>query len=156
MNDRPVPMWVWASLVLTALASLLTIVPRFTAEHENRAVGLVMEAENIRQIGLAEGKSYPEALKYLAEHGLTAVVMSDEVLGDAVGLGGLQVWSGAGKSTIVCPDEGVATHVLNAVQARFHVGTTAVDQGIMVPRVEVSGVDPLSLKSLSLGIDPTA
>ncbi|MBX3111280.1 MAG: hypothetical protein KF857_04660 [Fimbriimonadaceae bacterium] len=151
MNDRPVPKWVWASLVLTALASLLTIVPRFMAERENRAVGLAMEAENIRQLGLADGKSYAESLAYLADHGLTAVVMSDDVLGDEVGLGGMQVREQGGSTTVVCPDAESASRVLGAARARFHTGSAAPGQAVVL-----QSVDPTALKSLSIGIDPDA
>ena len=150
MNDTPVPKWVWASLVLTALASLLTIYPRYQAERENRTVGLVMEAENIRQMGLAEHRTYEDSLKYLKDHGLTAVVMSDATVGDMATTGGVKVERVRGhEAWITPPADETGSAIMRAATARF--GPVAVGE---LGQVGIPEADPAALKFFSIGIDP--
>ncbi len=154
MLDAYVPRWVWASLALTALASLLTIVPRHLAEQKNHSVGLVLEADNIRQAGLAEGKTYAESLQYLASRGLTAVVLGDVTVGDAAATGGYQVVRSQGQSAIQAYDDASWSMALDAARARFGPNVHPGEQGARPFTVVVPGADTASLKSFSLGIDP--
>lgn len=91
LSTTKVPVWVWVSVIATAFASLLTLIPRVKAEAENRAVGIVLEMPTVRQLAFSSGKSATEALAELKEIGVAAMSLSEESVGDLIDQGRLRV-----------------------------------------------------------------
>lgn len=77
---RVVPKWVWISVVACVLAASWSIAMRHRAETENRAVGLMMDMKDVSAISAAAGLPLKETLKYLKEHGLVGVAVTEETL----------------------------------------------------------------------------
>lgn len=79
---RVVPRFVWLSTLACVLAALWPLAMRHQVESSNRAVGIMMEMEDVAKIAVASGKNLDQALKELKDHGLVGVAMTEETLGD--------------------------------------------------------------------------
>lgn len=83
-----VPIWVYASVVLTALLSLYSLSLRYRVEAKNKMVGITTDWDTIQSLAAGSGISPQEATKRLKVAGLRGIVIGEtsygEVLLDAI------------------------------------------------------------------------
>ena len=146
-----VPWWVTASLLASALVSLVSLAFRFKVEASNRAVGILIESQTVHDIASAVNKPYGEVLAALASHGLTGVALSEENVSDLVDRGevnlGPHVSGGIGISGRIQSMARIAMAIARRGGMGSNPGNS--DNGTIV----FNG-DTRSLKSLSVGLDP--
>ncbi len=85
MTTNKVPIWVWASILLTALVSGLSLAQRYRAESLNKAVGIVADWDTIETLAAGAGMWDSDALSKLKAAGLTGVVVGEKTLGEFLG-----------------------------------------------------------------------
>ena len=94
MPDRRPPLWLYASIVLTALLSLASLSYRYRAEQKNRAVAIVAEADALEELAASQGMSFYEALSKLKESGLGGVSVSEDTVGSLISSGEAKLEAG--------------------------------------------------------------
>lgn len=77
---KSIPAWLWASLALTALLCFYSLNFRYRVESRNKAVGVVVELDVIKQLAASEGIEPIEALPLLKKRGVSGVVISEETI----------------------------------------------------------------------------
>lgn len=82
---------VTASLVLTALLSIVNLIPRHQAEAANRAVGVAVEYDVAASLALSQGLTIDAGLQRLMQVGVNMVSLSERTAGDYIGAGQAQI-----------------------------------------------------------------
>jgi hypothetical protein len=173
---RNVPAWVWASVLLCALASLWSVSLRHRAETSNRAVGLMMEMSDVEAIALASGVSRSTALADLREHGLVGVAITEDTLGDLVAKGYLDwVVADGGNALVatsrpttngeiepddefpwIAADETALLRAARALKRRGLLRTGSIVDGRPLRTVSLVDGATTDLRTIGVGIDPDA
>lgn len=78
-TERFIP---WLLLALTLIFCGVSLTGRFRVERGNRAVGIAVEMNALRDIAASEGLPVAEILRTAKEHGLTHVVLNEENFGE--------------------------------------------------------------------------
>jgi hypothetical protein len=94
VNIPKPPLWLYLSILLTALFSSYSLWHRHKVEGLNRAVGLVAEMETIEALGAAQGLSLPEALQKVKASGVNGVVLSERTISELIAEGQLEIVNG--------------------------------------------------------------
>jgi hypothetical protein len=87
MTKPKLPVWLIASLALTALLSTFSVYKRWQVENENRATSLAVEYENVEGLAAAQGIPIDKALVDLKAQGVNALVLSEETVGELIARG---------------------------------------------------------------------
>jgi hypothetical protein len=144
-SPRP-PIWIYAAIALCAILALASLSYRFRSEQRNRAVGVVAEIETIESLGLAEGMSLPEALRYMKERGLTGVVLSEETVDQLATRGQVAIL----PEGIEIRDPAVFQDVLRGIETRFPTRLIQ-SEGQML---NTPGTRAYLLRSVATGLNP--
>lgn len=147
MTSTPsIPRWlVTASLAATALLSLYSLSFRYRIEQRNRAAGIAVEMDAVKELAAGQGLLPDEALEHLREAGLTAVVLAEQTVEDLLKSGQLDL---SPDGTFRGP-EAVLDRVEGALGRRYPVASRErTSEGL---KTNLPG--DLALRA-SVGIDP--
>lgn len=108
MNSVKVPWWVFASMLLSAGLSLLSLSYRYRVEQRNRAVTIALEVETVEAMASSQGQTFSQAVDRLKNAGLGALVASEETVRDLLDEGRLQLGPGgqSGSTLFTGEDHG--------------------------------------------------
>jgi len=129
-----VPWWVYASIALTALVSLYSLGLRYKAEALNKRVGIAVDYDNVVALAAGSEMSPDQALDKLKEQGLTAIVIGEVSVAEAM----------AGESTKANP---LPMTELPGFQRGFRA---------RFGEEQLDNISPSLLRGMSLGLDPIA
>jgi len=87
MTKTKLPMWLIASVVLSALIASYSCYKRYQVESENKATSLAVEFENVESLASAQGISMDRALIDLKAQGVNALVLSEGTVGELLARG---------------------------------------------------------------------
>lgn len=87
---KATPVWFWLAIVLTLVASAVSIRARLSAESRNKATTLAMDYALLENASPAE-RSMAETLELAKQAGLGAVTISEQTVGEAAATGLLQL-----------------------------------------------------------------
>jgi hypothetical protein len=147
LPPRKTPRWLILSIAVAAGLSLLSIGYRHQVEARNRAVSLSAEMEVIESLAAAQGISLDEALERLARSGLSAVVLSEETLGQMISEGRLRTRAGA----LQVESEESAPRAERGLRMRFPGLQEPLRQGDLIHVPEVGST---LLRATSVGLNP--
>ncbi|HET6645393.1 MAG TPA: DUF5693 family protein [Fimbriimonadales bacterium] len=91
---RP-PVWLCVVLAITTGVCLWVAIERYRSESANRAVHLIVDMPDVRQLAAMEGETLPEALSHLKTAGITAVAVAEETMDDLVASGQVRTVGGS-------------------------------------------------------------
>ncbi len=100
-NARRTPWWVVVSVIAAAGLALASLSFRYRAECANRAAGLCMEMQAVKDLGAGSGVETPDALVLLKAKGLTGVALNEESVSDLAERGEVSLRPGLSGTTIV-------------------------------------------------------
>lgn len=140
------PWWVTLSIVLSTVASLVAIAPRFEAERSNRAVGLAVEADLVSELSASQGLSMADGLAKLKESGINVLSVNERTAGELLSNGVLALAPIADGSYRLVGNAEDQRLVLEAFQVRY--GSPSLING------EPRYWDPTRLRSLTIGLAP--
>ncbi|MCW5942900.1 MAG: hypothetical protein KIS66_11755 [Fimbriimonadaceae bacterium] len=140
------PRWLLpASLVATALLSCVSLSYRYRIEQRNRATGIAVEMDAVREIAASQGVLPDDALSGLRDAGLTAVVLSEQTVEDLSKSGQLRMDA---EGTILAP-KAILDRIDQGVRRRFPLAQVErTDDGL-----SLNLPNDLALRA-SVGIDP--
>lgn len=142
-----VPIWVFASILLTALVSSYSLNKRYQAESLNKKVGLVADWDTVQTLAAGAGVSTEDAIVKLKGSGLTGIVVGETTLGEFLGnrsrLENLNedMAMSAGKNNL-------STRQYDRISNAIHLRYPAYGDGPLPPAELLMGV--------SIGPDPVA
>lgn len=87
MTKPRLPLWLFASVGLSALLAVYSVYKRFQVETENRATSLALEYENVESIASSQGITIDKAIVDLKAQGLNALVLSESTISELVARG---------------------------------------------------------------------
>ncbi len=146
------PWWAAASVVATVLLCSVSLSARYRVEAGNRAVGLLMEAGAIREAAAVEGRTFDEALGYLADRGLTGVAVTEQRVADVVATGRLSLFT-TDRGTSLQGPPSLLARVARGVARRGGLGGPPLSASDSALGLSFRGdLDALSVTSI--GIDP--
>jgi len=150
LNPPTIPRWLIASILLTALLSLVSISRRYRVEERNRAVSIAVEYETIEAYGAAQGLTVDQALTQLKEQGLTSVVLSEEYVVDMENSGRVQL----DDHRLTAFDPKDLMRLKRALGIRFpllqHVAPMDLDSNV----VDAPGISAVTLRATPVGLNP--
>ncbi len=79
-----VPIWVYASVVLTALLSLYSLSLRYRVEAKNKMVGITTDWDTVQALASGAGISVDQAVSRLKAAGLRGLVIGESTYGEAL------------------------------------------------------------------------
>lgn len=145
-DPRRLRPYVLGLVVLTALVALGSLAMRWRVESANKAAGIALELPALEEIASASGVETPEALRRLAEQGLTGVVLTAPTLGELDELGVVSVRPEAPGLTLIAGDAAEAQ--LTPLRLRFReLESPATSMRRFAAPVDVMMATPV-------GIDP--
>lgn len=141
------PRWlVAASLAATALLSLYSLSFRYRIEQRNRATGIAVEMDALKELAAGQGVLPDEALSRLREAGLTAIVLAEQTVEDLGKAGQLTLSADGtirGPSTVLDRVEGALSRRYPLARCeRTSEGLTTNLPNDLAMRASV-GIDPL-------------
>lgn len=119
MTTTKFPIYVWASLLLTAILSFVNIWPRFQVEQSNKAVTIVVEAEVVSELAATQGISFADGLRVLKEFGVGAVSCNERTGAELLSSGYVQIRSVQGDEVEVTARTEVLAEIKEAMMARY-------------------------------------
>lgn len=147
--------WVAASLVATAVVSLVSLAYRYKEEASNKAVGILMEGQALHDLAAASNTSFKEVLVNLRLRGLTGIALTEDSVSDLVDRGELTLAPHpAGDTSGAVEFTGQAdalARLAGAIGRRGGMGTDPKKSSLS--KIVFDG-DTRALKTLSAGIDP--
>lgn len=162
--DKPFfPIYVWACMAITLLLALVGVAQRNRVESHNRSICITAEGDLIASFAAADGVPMGQALNLLRSEGLRGVVISEEYVSDLISQGRLRIQffpatAGNGQTatlgspflTVISGNPADLQRVERGISIRFKNAVTQVQGANLV----VSGISPLVIRTVSLGIDP--
>jgi hypothetical protein len=161
MNRPAVPLWIYASIAVTALLSAYSVMIRHQVESKNRAVTLAVEFETIEALAASQSTPIDKALADLKAQGMSAVVLGEESIGELVSEGYAAV---SGNEIILREDRTISsTKAIEALQDRVEHGirirfenakvVKGQDAGERAIRVEYAS--PSLIRQTDIGLNPS-
>ncbi|ARU42213.1 hypothetical protein CCB80_14100 [Armatimonadetes bacterium Uphvl-Ar1] len=138
--------WVTASILLSTVASLIAIYPRYEAEWSNRAVGLAVEADVVSDLAASQGLTLAEGLAQLKDAGVNVLSVNERTAGELLSNGVLALKPVANGSYRLLGNQTDQELVRRAFEVRYGASNTAGN--------EVLYTDPTRLRSLTIGLSP--
>jgi hypothetical protein len=155
MTQPKTPVWLLASILLTALLSLYSISYRYRAESRNKAVAIAVEYDTVESYAAAQGMTTDGALLKLKEQGLGSVVLSEETVADMLNSGKASMTPYGVAVTAKSPEE---SRLGRAFRLRYPnlSRRSASPRGADMPFTTYFGGDQSAsaLRSVTTGIDP--
>lgn len=145
MTTTKWPWWVTVGLVLTAVLSVVNIVPRYQAEQANRAVGIVVEGEVVRELAASQGLSFDAGLEKLKSAGVNVLASNEQTAGELISNGLLTVKPQSDDSFVITGDGSQLDRLVKPFEARF--GTVIGADGLQVQDINL-------VRSLPIGLPP--
>ncbi len=144
------PVWVYASIALTAIFSILAVIPRIQAEESNKAVGLAVEFTTVKEVA-ALNESPTVALEKLKNSGINSVVLSEQSGSDLINEGLIQIRSIDPTRIEVTGRESAVWRLAEAIDA---ARPDAFDSTYLGGTSLTLKMDSVVLRGISVGIDP--
>ncbi len=149
------PWWVTVGLVLTAVLSVVNIVPRYQAEQANRAVGIVVEGEVVRELAPSQGLSFDAGMEKLKAAGVNVLASNEQTAGELISNGILEVNPQPDGSFLVTGLPSQISRVEGPFESRF--GQEGIGYyGITVQDVNLIRSLPIGLPSQDLEMAKSA
>ncbi len=149
--DKTVPKWLFASILLTAILSLTSLIFRFKVERNNRAVGVMIEGQAVHDIAAVSGQPLSYVLFYLKESGLSGVALTEQTVGDLIDTGQVAVTPGTNNSIELSGSPSTLSRIALAIGRRGGLGTNPSLSN--KTKIVFTG-DSRVLRQSSIGIDP--
>lgn len=162
MTQFRIPSWLFPVVVVTLLVASYSVYKRNQVETSNRATSIAVEYETVESLAAAQGATLDAAFEDLKAQGVNSVVLSEDTVGELVGLGQItisqtSVATGPGEPPVRIAslrfiDPSVFPRVQRGLQIRF--GELA---GNLAPRGDVLTLPPVSVglvRTTSIGLDP--
>lgn len=148
MKTNNFPVWVWISVLATAILAFLNLLPRIQAEESNKAVGIAIELAAVEQVA---GATVPieDALAKLRESGANILLLNEQTVGELENEGKLTLTSYAWNSTTVGGREAELQRLTDLAEATF----ASEESESLYPREDYA-VPPEVFRALPIGIDP--
>jgi hypothetical protein len=141
------PLWVYLSLVLVALLSLVSLSFRHRVEQANRTSQLALEMDVIEAFAAGQGVPLDEALVNLREQGLGAVVLSEEYIGELINKGQIELSPGP----ILRGSPDVMARVRRGLDIRFGGNQF---QALAPHAIEIEELNPALFRGVAVGLNP--
>ncbi|MCW5937323.1 MAG: hypothetical protein KIT11_08460 [Fimbriimonadaceae bacterium] len=154
MTTIKVPWWAVASLVATALLAVAALIPRYRVEAGNRAVGVLMDAETVRQFAAVSNTPLNDALRDLAAHGLTGIAITEDTVAGLVAAGELTLSPLPSGDVLIQGSDLALARVVKGIAWQGGLGSDMPSGKSALGGVYFTG-DKASLATTSVGIDPS-
>ncbi|QYK52515.1 MAG: hypothetical protein KF824_09625 [Fimbriimonadaceae bacterium] len=146
MTTTKFPVYVWISILLTAILSFVNIWPRFQVEQGNKAVTIVVEADVVDELSATQRMTFAEGLNFLKDYGVGAVACNERTAGELLSNGLVNLSTQPDGSYELTGSEMDIESIAEAYAARF--GTVRrTDAGLLIS-------DPQRLRLLTIGLNP--
>lgn len=146
MNRNPL-LFVLVGTLLVYLGAAGSLLRRHRVERANTGVQMAVESDVLGALAAGERADYDEALRRAKASGVTALVLSEESLGEAIVAGRAELTAGQGSSaaspgyTVTVPDPTLRARVGRALRIRFGSAVSeAKNGGFLVPMSDVGFV----------------
>jgi len=165
MTKPKLPVWLIASIALSALLSFYSVYKRFQVETENRATSFAVEFENVESLAAAQGIPIDRALIDLKAQGLNALVLSEGTVGEFMAKGqatlqstAWQVNSGTKSelepmSTLTFTDVTQVSRAERGLRIRFQKLANRL-KGRTSNVLDLPPVSPMLIRTTPIGLDP--
>lgn len=150
------------AILVCAFAALYSISFRYRAETENRAITLAAEADIVEALAAQDGTNVEQAFRMLSTHGIRAVVISEQTIGELESGGAIDIHSTAlstSRSPIVLIDGDfdAVERVEKSLRRRFDLQPNqltirSLGQGSI--GITITNFSPALIRSTSAGLDP--
>jgi hypothetical protein len=138
-SDKALLLLLAAALVAAAALAA----GRARIERANRAVEIIIDADDARQLAMANGSALPEVLTELADAGASAVAVREMTIGDLTESGRITAVSAAGRTALVAHDPQLGAMLGAAIAARL-------------PHASVDTAGPSAVITVGLDLDQLA
>lgn len=118
------PWWLTVSLVLTAILSVINIIPRYQAEQSNRAVGIVVEGDVVADLAGSQHVTFGEALSLLKSAGVNVLSSNEQTVGELISNGTLTLNSMPGGTVKVLGSDTELERINRFAITRMNVEST--------------------------------
>lgn len=133
--------WALALLILVALAAAVALgADRVGMERANRTVELIVDADDVHQLAVASGESFPKTLAALKAAGATALAVKEATLQELVASGRLIALSTPEGTVLGTPDADAASVVALASAIQQELPKASVGLSQYTPAVVLAGV----------------
>ncbi len=166
MTKPKLPIWLFASIALSALIASYSVYKRFQVETENRATSLAVEFDNVEGLAAAQGITLDRALTDLRAQGVNALVLSEATVGELLARGQATLETTAipadvpGKvpsmamSTLKFTDVSQLPRAERGLHIRFQKLAGRL-QGRDANTLNLPQVSPMLVRTTPIGLDPT-
>lgn len=144
------PIWVLISIVLTATFSILSTIPRIKVEESNKAVGLALEFQSVKEVA-ALTATVPDTLAKLKASGINGLVLSEQAGSDLINEGLVQIQTLNPGRIQVNGQETAITRLAEAIDA---VRPEALEEPYFGGSTITLKMDAAVFRGISVGIDP--
>lgn len=146
-STERVPAALWVCLVLLVALCGVSLSSRYKVEQANKAVGLVVESDVVRQLAAAENMTAPEAFALLKKKGINGLVMGEETVA---------MLEAEGYVSFMPGGIGVRKEALERVEAALQVQypqVKKVSEDLGYTLFDLNGVSKPSLRAMMVGVD---
>ena len=136
----------FALLVVVGLtAAIFLALGRAGVERSNRAVEIIVDADDVRQLAMAGGVPFSQALNELRTAGATALAVREVTVGELVALGEVLPLGLPGATSLVSPDPSLLAALAVALHAKLpQVEIGLVESGTPAVVVREMAMDQLA------------
>lgn len=157
MTQTKTPLWLWVSVVIAGLLSLLSLSFRYRIETANRSVSLAAEYEVVESLASGQAWTVDRALGDLRAQGLTSLVLSEETIGELISAGKITMISTSAPNAVSVlslhvNDPALMPRLQRGLSIRFHDLA-----GRLQPRGNVLVLPQVSaglIRGTSVGLNP--
>ncbi len=143
-----IPRWLLPSIILAAVLGSVSIAYRYKIEARNKAATIAIEIETAEAMALSQGVPLDKALLKLKSHGLGALVLTEETVGDLMTLHQIEVDQGP----VLKGSDQALERVVQAIDRRFaNLNLKPVNGRIDLSAPGMPTV--FNLRMLSVGLD---
>ena len=165
MTKLKLPIWLAASVALTALISTYSVYKRFQVETENRATSLAVEYENVEALAAAQGITMDKALTDLKAQGVNALVLPEATIGELLARGQATLQSTSFEfkinsnspdqmSTMIFSDVSQIPRAERGLHIRFQNLANRL-KGRQPNTLDLPPVSPMLIRTTPIGLDPS-
>lgn len=138
----------WLGIALVVVGAGISLKERIHAEGRNKATTLAVELPLIQSAAVGSGRTIEQELQFLREHGLGAVVLSEETAGDALSNGLIDASEHNGR-TAFRGDQATIDRLRHALVVRAPKAYHEMEDGALQTDVPMD-----SVRTFSLGLSP--
>ena len=143
-----IPRWLLPSIALAAILASASIAFRYKVEARNKAATIAVEIETVESQALSQGVPLDKALLNLKAHGLGALVLSEETVGDLITSHQIEVFPGP----VLKGSDAVLKRLSDSIDRRFpNLSIKPVGGQIDLTAPEMPTI--FNLRMLGVGLD---